>query len=424
MRVPKIKNNKTHHREEYMNQTEKRRNALWAHLSAAAVSLALMSGPVLGQTAQTFKIGALSDMSGIVVDLSGPGTVVAMKLAIEDFGGQVLGRQIEIVEGDHLNKPDVGIGLARKWYDQDVNAIFDVGITSVALGVQELAKEKNKIVIYTSSSTADLTRKNCSPNGIHWNHNSYSQAIGTVRKAIADGGKTWFFLTVDYAYGHTVQRDTTAMIEVLGGKVIGAAPHSFQITDFSSDLLKAQGSGAQVVGLATTSLHVPNLVKQADEFGIRPKQALGPLSLTLHDVKAMGLKTAQGLLETATFYWDQNDETRAFSKRYFERFKKMPNMIQASAYGAVLHYLNAVKAVGSTDTQAILAKMKSTPVNDFMSKNAAIRVDGQVIRDQIILEVKKPDESNSEWDLYKIVGTVPGNDAFHAADGALCSLVK
>ena len=407
-----------------MNQTEKRRNALWAHLSAAAVSLALMSGPVLGQTAQTFKIGALSDMSGIVVDLSGPGTVVAMKLAIEDFGGQVLGRQIEIVEGDHLNKPDVGIGLARKWYDQDVNAIFDVGITSVALGVQELAKEKNKIVIYTSSSTADLTRKNCSPNGIHWNHNSYSQAIGTVRKAIADGGKTWFFLTVDYAYGHTVQRDTTAMIEVLGGKVIGAAPHSFQITDFSSDLLKAQGSGAQVVGLATTSLHVPNLVKQADEFGIRPKQALGPLSLTLHDVKAMGLKTAQGLLETATFYWDQNDETRAFSKRYFERFKKMPNMIQASAYGAVLHYLNAVKAVGSTDTQAILAKMKSTPVNDFMSKNAAIRVDGQVIRDQIILEVKKPDESNSEWDLYKIVGTVPGNDAFHAADGALCSLVK
>jgi branched-chain amino acid transport system substrate-binding protein len=407
-----------------MNQTEKRRNALWAHLSAAAVSLALMSGPVLGQTAQTFKIGALSDMSGIVVDLSGPGTVVAMKLAIEDFGGQVLGRQIEIVEGDHLNKPDVGIGLARKWYDQDVNAIFDVGITSVALGVQELAKEKNKIVIYTSSSTADLTRKNCSPNGIHWNHNSYSQAIGTVRKAIADGGKTWFFLTVDYAYGHTVQRDTTAMIEALGGKVIGAAPHSFQITDFSSDLLKAQGSGAQVVGLATTSLHVPNLVKQADEFGIRPKQALGPLSLTLHDVKAMGLKTAQGLLETATFYWDQNDETRAFSKRYFERFKKMPNMIQASAYGAVLHYLNAVKAVGSTDTQAILAKMKSTPVNDFMSKNAAIRVDGQVIRDQIILEVKKPDESNSEWDLYKIVGTVPGNDAFHAADGALCSLVK
>jgi len=407
-----------------MNQTEKRRNALWAHLSAAAVSLALMSGPALGQTAQTFKIGALSDMSGIVVDLSGPGTVVAMKLAIEDFGGQVLGRQIEIVEGDHLNKPDVGIGLARKWYDQDVNAIFDVGITSVALGVQELAKEKNKIVIYTSSSTADLTRKNCSPNGIHWNHNSYSQAIGTVRKAIADGGKTWFFLTVDYAYGHTVQRDTTAMIEALGGKVIGAAPHSFQITDFSSDLLKAQGSGAQVVGLATTSLHVPNLVKQADEFGIRPKQALGPLSLTLHDVKAMGLKTAQGLLETATFYWDQNDETRAFSKRYFERFKKMPNMIQASAYGAVLHYLNAVKAVGSTDTQAILAKMKSTPVNDFMSKNAAIRVDGQVIRDQIILEVKKPDESNSEWDLYKIVGTVPGNDAFHAADGALCSLVK
>lgn len=407
-----------------MKHTPTRRHTLKASMSAAALSLAMMAAPATSQTPQPFKIGALSDMSGIVVDLSGPGTVVAMKLAIEDFGGQVLGRPIEVVEGDHLNKPDVGIGLARKWFDQDVNAIFDVGITSVALGVQELAKEKNKIVIYTSSSTADLTRKNCSPNGIHWNHNSYSQAIGTVRKAIADGGKTWFFLTVDYAYGHTVQRDTTAMIEALGGKVIGAAPHSFQITDFSSDLLKAQSSGAKVLGLATTSLHVPNLVKQADEFGIRPAQVLGPLSLTLHDVKAMGLKTAQGLLETSTFYWDQNDETRAFSKRYFERFKKMPNMIQASAYGAVTHYLNAVKAVGSTDTQAIMAKMKATPVNDFMSKNATIRADGQVIRDQIVLQVKKPEESKGEWDLYKIVGAVPGADAFHPADGALCSLVK
>ena len=401
-----------------------RRNALRAGLSATALTLGLMTVPANAQAPQPFRIGALSDMSGIVVDLSGPGSVVAMKLAIEDFGGQVLGRPIEVLEGDHLNKPDVGIGIARKWFDSDVHAIFDVGITSVALGVQELAKEKNKAVIYLSSSTADLTRKNCSPNGIHWNHNSHSQAIGTVKRAMAEGGNTWYFLTVDYAYGHTVQRDTTAMVEAMGGKVLGAAPHSFQVTDFSSDLLKAQSSGAKVIGLATTSLHVPNVVKQADEFGIRPKQALGPLSLTLHDVKAMGLKTAQGLLETSTFYWDQNDETRAFAKRYFDRHKKMPNMIQASAYGAVMHYLNAVKAVGSTDTQAIMARMKSTPVNDFMSKNATIRADGQVIRDQLILEVKKPDESKGEWDLYKVVGAVPGSEAFHAPDGTLCPLVK
>lgn len=397
-------------------------------LSRRTLVVGALSAPFVAKRAaaqgKAFRMGALSDMSGMVVDLSGPGTLTSMRMAVEDFGGAVLGLPIEIVQGDHLNKPDTGISLARRWYDDGVNAIFDVGITSVALGVQELAKDKNKAVIFISSSSADLTGKKCGPNGIHWNHNSHSQAIGVVKAAIKAGGDSWFFLTVDYAYGHTVQNDTTAMIQAAGGKVIGSAKHGFETTDFSSDLLKAQTSGAKVIALATTSVHVPNVVKQADEFGLRPKQMLAPLSMTLHDVKAMGLQTAQGLLETSTYYWDQDDESRAFAKRFFERFKRMPNMIQASAYGATLHYLNAVKAVGSEDTGAIIAHMKATPVNDFMSKNTRIRADGQVMRDQIILQVKTPGESKGEWDLYRVVGSLPAAESFAPANPAVCPLVK
>jgi branched-chain amino acid transport system substrate-binding protein len=400
-----------------------RRTALGLMLSTAAASQ-FAARPGFGQQGGSYKIGVLSDMSGIVVDLSGPGTVVSMQLAIEDFGGKVLGKPIELVRGDHLNKPDVGIGLARKWYDEGVNAIFDIGITSVALGVQQLARERNKTVVFISSSSADLTEKSCSPNGVHWNHNSYSQAIGIIKSAIAAGNDTFFFMTVDYAYGHTVQSDTTKMIEANGGKVVGAAPHAFETTDFSSDLLKAQSSGAKVIALATTSVHVPNIVKQSDEFGIRPAQMVAPLSITLHDVKAMGLPIAQGILETSTYYWDQNDETRAFAKRFFDRFKKMPNMIQASAYGAVMHYLKAVEAVGSDDTGAIMDKMRATPVNDFMSKNARITANGQVFRDQVVLQVKTPAESTGEWDLYKTVGSVPADQAFAPPNPALCSIVK
>jgi len=393
-------------------------------LVATALSAPLLAAGRGAAQGKPFRIGALSDMSGIVVDLSGPGSLMSIRMAVEDFGGSVLGRPIEIVPGDHLNKPDIGISLARRWYDDGVSAIFDVGITSVALGVQELAKDKNKAVIFISSSSADLTGKKCGPNGIHWNHNSYSQAIGVVKAMIAAGGDSWFFLTVDYTYGHTVQNDTTAMIQAAGGKVIGSARHGFDTVDFSSDLLKAQSSGAKVLALATTSVHVPNVVKQADEFGIRPKQLIAPLSMTLHDVKAMGLQTAQGLLETSTYYWDQNDESRAFAKRFLERFKRMPNMIQASAYGATLHYLKAVKAVGSDDNAAIVAHMKATPVNDFMSKNVRIRPDGQVMRDQVILQVKTPAESKGEWDLYKVVGGLPAAEAFAPADPAACPFAK
>jgi branched-chain amino acid transport system substrate-binding protein len=389
----------------------------------AAALLALVTA-LPGQAQEPFKIGALSDMSGFVVDLSGPGTVTAMKLAIEDFGGKVLNRPIQLLEGDHLNKPDVGIALARKWYDEGVSAIFDVGITTVALGVQQLTKDKNKLAIYVSSASSDLTGKFCSPYGIHWTYNNYAQALGVTKFYNDAGEKNWYFMTVDYAYGHNVQRDTTGMIEAAGGKVVGSTRHPFDAKDYSSDLLKAQTSGASVIALATTTSHVATIIKQADEFGVRPKQKLAGLSLTLHDVKGLGLPTAKGLLVTAPYYWDQNDETRAFAKRYFEGFKRMPNMIQASAYGAVTHYLKAVQAVGADDTAKVAAKMKETPINDFMTKNGKIREDGRVIRDMYVFRVKTPEQSKGEWDLYEQLSTIPGEEAFQKADPAACPLVK
>lgn len=400
-----------------------RRDVLKLGSGLAALGMGLAAGARSPRAQSTpYRIGFLSDMSGLVADLSGAGSVVSAEFALEDFGGRVLGRPVEILKADHHNKPDEGIGIARKWYDDGVQAIFDIGITSVAIGVQALAKEKNKSVIFISSSSADLTGKFCSQNGIHWNHNSYSQAVGAIRHAIASGNKTFFFMTVDYAYGHTVQRDTTAMIEELGGKVVGSALHTFETTDFSSDLLKAQASGAKVIALATTSSHAPNIIKQSDEFGIRPAQTLAPLSITLHDVKAMGLPVAHGVLETTTYYWDQNDATRAYAKRFFARFGRMPNMIQASAYGAVKHYLTAVAAAGSDDATAIMQKMHATPVNDFMSHDVRIRSDGQVLRDHFVLEVKTPAESKGEWDLYKVLEPLPAAQAYPRQNPAVCSL--
>ena len=397
-----------------------------AGVALAALSLGLSAaGSVSAQDAkQPLKIGQLSDMSGIVRDLSGPGTNVAMKLAVEDFGGSVLGRPIELLSADHLNKADVGLGIARRWYDDGVAAIFDIGITTVALGMQDLSKDKNKLVIYLSTASSDLTGAKCSPNGIHWTYNNYSQALGVVNQLMQKKADSWYFMTVNYGYGVNVERDTTEMIKKAGGTIIGSTKHAFDNTDYSSDLLKAQGSGAKVIALATTTSHAANIVKQADEFGVRPKQQLAALSLTLHDTKAMGLQTAQGLMETAPYYWDQNDQTRAFAKRYFDRFGKMPNMIQASAYGAVIHYLNAVKAAGTDDTAAVNKKMRETPINDFMTKDGSIRPDGRVMRPMFVFEAKKPEESKGEWDLYKQVAEIAAVDAFAPADPSVCPLAK
>ena len=391
-----------------------------------AIALAA-SGPLAwAQAANPVKIGILSDMSGPVADSSGPGSATAARMAIEDFGGKVLGRPIELLEGDHVNKPDTALTIARQWYDGGVRAIFDIGAASVAIAVQDLTKEKNRIAVFTSSASPDLTAKYCSPNGIQWVYNSYPMNQAVVKGALAAGGKSWYFITVDYTFGKAVQRDTTEMVEQAGGKVVGATTHAFTASDFSSQLLQAQASKAQVIGLATTSFQAPAMIKQASEFGISGGQKLAPLSFMMYDVKALGLKAAQDLFVGEAYYWDQNDETRKFAMRYRDRFGKgrMPNMIHAGTYGAVMHYLKAVAAAGTDDTAAVLAKMKSTPINDFMTRNGRIREDGQVMRDFHVFRVKKPSESKGEWDLFAPVATLKGEEAFRPADKALCPLVK
>ncbi len=393
--------------------------------ACAAASLALAAPGAWAQAANPLKIGILTDMSGFVADLSGPGSAVAAKMAIEDFGGRVLNRPIELLEGDHLNKPDTGPTIARQWYDSGVRAIFDIGITTVALGVQDLAKEKNRIVVFNSSASSDLTGKNCSPNGIHWAYNNYSQALGAVKASLESGGKTWYFVTIDYTYGKNVQRDTTAMVEAGGGKVVGSTTHPVNSFEFSSQLLQAQASKADVVALATTTAHAAAMIKQAEEFGLRKRgQRLAALSLTLHDVKALGLNNAQDLYVTEPYYWDQNDQTRAFANRYRARFGKMPNFIQASVYGSVQHYLKAVAAAGTDDTATVMARMKSTPINDMMTRNGFIRDDGRVVREGYVFRVKKPSETKGEWDLFALASTIPAAQAFQPADKTVCPLVK
>lgn len=397
----------------------------FASLSIGATAFAGQGTGAWAQSAKPLTIGILNDVSGPTADLSGTGSQASADMAVEDFGGTVLGRPIVLLKADHQAKPDLGIGMARQWYDQGVTAIFDIGITTIALSVQQLAREKNRIAVFTSTGSVDLTRAHCSPNGIHWTYDSYAVAVGAAQANMGAAPKTWYFMTVDYAYGKSLQAEATGYIEAHGGKVIGAARHPFETKDFSSDILKAQASGADLIGLATPTPQIANIVKQAAEFGInRGSQKLAPIGLFFNDVKGIGLELAQGLLVTEPFYWDQNDATRAFSQRYFERTRKMPNSLQASVYGAVMHYLKAVKAANSDDTGAVLAVMKATPVNDFMTHDGTIRADGRLLRDVSIFRVKAPGESKGEWDLYTQTRTLPGEQAFSPVDAAACNLVK
>ncbi len=400
----------------------------WAGCVGAAMALAV--GAALAQTppasSASLKIGLMNDLSGPYADLSGPGAVIAARMAVEDFGGKVIGRPVEILEADHLNKADNALTIGRKWFDSGVKAIFDIGVAPVAIATQDLAKEKNGLAIFTSSGSPDLTRKYCSPNGIQWVYNPYPQVAASTKGLLEAGGKSWYFITVDYTYGKGVQQDATGMVEKAGGKVVGATTHALSASDFSSQLLQAQASGAQVIGLATTSVQTSGMIKQADEFGIRAKgQKLAALSLQFYDVKALGLQAAQGLYVGEAYYWDQNDDTRKFAMRFKERAKgRMPNMSQAGTYGAVMHYLKSVAAAGTDDTSAVIAKMKSIPINDFMTKNGTIRADGQVMRDFYVFRVKSPAESKGEWDLYTPVSTLARDAAMRPADASLCPLVK
>jgi branched-chain amino acid transport system substrate-binding protein len=371
------------------------------------------------------KIAVMNDQSSLYADATGMGSVEAARMAVEDAGGKALGQPVQIIFGDHQNKPDVGKGLAEKWYDSDgVDVIADVPTSSVALAVEQVSREKHKIALFSGPASSDITGKFCSPYTIHWTYDTYTLAHVTGGAMVKAGGDTWFFVTADYAFGHALERDTAAVVKAAGGKVLGDVAVPLNNQDFSSFMLQAQSSKAKVIGLANAGGDTINSIKAASEFGIvAGGQKLAGLLLFITDIHSLGLKTAQGLVLTSPFYWDLNDKTRAWSKRFYDRMHKEPTMVQAGVYGAVLHYLNAVNAAGTKDADKVLAKMRATPINDFMTENGSIRIDGRVMRDSYLFEVKKPAESKGEWDLYKMIAKVPAAESIRPLNEGGCPLV-
>lgn len=387
----------------------------------------LVSGPAIAQVSDdAVRVGVLDDMSGLYADLTGAGGVLATRMAVEDFGGKVLGKSIEVVVGDHQNKPDVGSALARKWLQTDgVDMVMGLNNSAVALAVQKLAWDLGRISIAVGSGTTELTGKQCSPNGFHWVYDTYALSVGTAGAVLKAGGKSWYFVTADYAFGHSLEKNASDLVKASGGQVLGSVRHPLNSADFSSFLLQAQGSKAQVIGFANAGKDLASAVKQAAEFQIvGGGQRLVGLGVTIFDVHSIGLPLAQGLTFTEAFYWDENAETRAFSKRFMERHKNAPTMLQAGMYSAMLHYLKAVQAAGTDEPKAVLAKMRELPINDFMTRNGRIRVDGRVLRDMLLLRVKRPAESTGPWDYMRVVGTIPADEAFRPLSQSECPLVK
>ena len=398
------------------------------YCAAAAAAAAIIATPALSQSVSDgkVKIGILNDQSGVYADFGGLGSVEAAKMAVEDFGGKVLDAPIEVVSADHQNKADIASNIARQWYDtEQVDSIMELTTSSVALAVQALSQEKKKIDLVTGAATTDLTGKACSPYGFHWAYDTHALAVGTGGALVEAGGDSWFFLTADYAFGYSLEDNTAGIVKEKGGTVVGAVKHPLATTDFSSFLLQAQSSGAKVVGLANAGLDTQNAIKQAAEFGITAGgQKLAALLFTLAEVHGLGLETAQGLTLTESFYWDRNDASREWSNRYKERTGKMPNMIQAATYSGVLHYLNAIKAAGTDETEAVAAKMKETPVKDMFAENGKVLANGRMVSDVYLMEVKAPADSKGEWDYYTVKATIPGDQAYLAADKSGCPLVK
>jgi branched-chain amino acid transport system substrate-binding protein len=371
------------------------------------------------------KIGVLTDMSSSLSDTQGMGSVEGARLAIEDFGGTVLGRKIELVHADHQNKADIGATIARRWFDtEDVRLIVDLGNSSVGLATQGIAKDKDRITIATGAATSELTGKACSPNSFHWGYDSYQFSGAAPAQMVKAGLDTWFFVTADYAFGYALENDTRKVVEAAGGKVLGSVRHPINTQDFSSFLLQAQGSGAKVIAIASAVGDLQNALKQGQEFQIfGKKQVPSAMALLLVDVKSVGLQATQGTSISTVFYWDQDDATREFAKRFRARMQRPPSEAQAMNYSGVMHYLKAVKAAGSTETQAVLKKMKETPVDDLMTKQAKIRADGRLMRDVRLARVKTPAESKADWDFFEIGATVPGEQAFRPAADSACPLL-
>ena len=399
--------------------------------AAIATGVALLSACAFAALAQDkisegVKIGMLEDMSSIYADITGPGAVTAAKMAVEDFGGKVLGKPIEIVAADHQNKPDIASGIAKEWFDtQRVDALMDVAASATALAVIEVAKSRNKIVVLNGPGAIRITNEACTPISIHYAYDNYALSHGTGAAMVKTGYDTWFFITADYAFGHDLEQVTAAVVREGGGRVLGSVRTPINTLDFSSALLHAQSSKAKVVGLANAGADTSNAIKQAAEFGIvRGGQKLAGLLVFINDINTLGLEAAQGMLLTNAFYWDRTEESRAWAQRYFQRMGKMPNMTQAGIYSATTHYLKAVEAAGTKETRAVMEKMRSTPINDFFVKGGKIREDGRMVHEMYLYEVKKPAESKGAWDYYKLVATIRAEEAFQPLSDSKCPLVK
>ena len=398
-----------------------------ARFFASVAVAALLGVPAWAEVSDNkVRIGILNDQSGVYADFGGMGSVEAAKMAVEDFGGTVLDAPVEIVSADHQNKADLASNIARQWYDtEQVDAIMELTTSSVALAVQALSAEKKKIDLVTGAATADLTGKACSPYGFHWAYDTHALAVGTGGALVEDGGDSWFFLTADYAFGYSLEENTSAIVKEKGGTVLGSVRHPLAATDFSSFLLQAQSSGAKVVGLANAGLDTQNAIKQAAEFGIvQGGQRMAGLLFTLAEVHGLGLETAQGLTLTESFYWDRTDASREFANRFKERTGRMPNMVQAGTYSGVLHYLKAIKEAGTDETEAVAAKMREMPVSDAFAENGRVGPNGRMISDVYLMQVKSPADSKGEWDYYDIKATIPGDQAYLDPAKSGCPLVR
>lgn len=396
----------------------------------AATSLAALAAltSIAPSAAQGVKVGVLNDQSGVQADFAGPGSVIAARMAIQDFGGKVAGMPIDLVLADHQNKADVGVNVSRQWFDTDnVDAVLDVPNSAVALGVAGIARQKNKVLMVSGGGTSDLTGKDCSPNTVHWTYDTWAQA-NTVGTAVTRAGSTaWYFLTVDYAFGHALERDASEAIKAAGGKIVGTVRHPLGTADLSSFLLQAQASGAKVIGLGSAGADTINAVKQASEFGVVDGgQKVVAMLMVLNDINALGLKTSQGLLLSEAFYWDLNDQTRAFAKRFAAANNgRYPNMVHAGVYSGLLHYLKAVEKVGSAkDGAKVVQAMKDIPTDDALFGKGQVRQDGRAIHDMYLFEVKSPAESKGPYDFYRLLGTVSADKAFRPLAAGGCALVK
>lgn len=395
------------------------------------ISLILAAG-LLSSTAHAaisddeVRIGYLADMSGTYRDLSGPGGLEALKMAVEDFGGKVNGKNIVIFNADDLNKPDVGANTVRQWIDEkNVDVITGLAATSVVMAVNKIVEQEDKLALISASASSSLTNEYCSPNHIHWTYDTYALSNGTAHAVLEEGGKDWFILAADYAFGHSLEADITKVVESEGGKVVGKVRHPFPSSDFSSYILQAQGSGAEVVALANAGADLVNALQTASQFGVAQSgQQLVGMVVFLNDVHSMGLDVTQDLMLTTGWYWDMNDETREWSQRYYDRVGRMPSMTHAGVYSSTMHYLNAVKETDSDDSQVVRAKMIETPINDMFAKNGQLREDGRMVHDMYLAQVKKPSESSSEWDLYKILRTIPADQAYRPLAESQCKLIN